>query len=274
MRFVLMLALAAGTAVADTKPEIRELARKALAGFNKEDQRVDDYGYVRRWRRTEFNSDGSIRNKEEGAWRRGIEEGYWVGRVFERQGRPIPADEKARQDEAVRKYLAERKSMTDEEWKKRQAANRKKNDQDEWIQEFPEALDFKVVGEEAIDGRPALILTCEPRAGYSPKSMRSRIFEKMRGKLWIDKADSEMVRAEAEMFDTVSLGFGVLGKIEKGTRFRLERRKLEGKFWLMTEQAMKFDARVMMVKSFKQENYSARSEFKHKSELVTRTANR
>ena len=272
MRFVTMILplLLSGVMAADTKPEVRELVRKSLAGINKEDKRMDEYGFVRRWRRTEFNSDGSVRTKQEGAWRRVLQDGVWVGLTFERNGKPLTAEETAKQEEAARKYIAERKAMGEAEWKRRQAANRKKgsSDEDEWLQEFPEALDYQVLGEELIDGRAAVILQAEPRAGYSPKNMRAKVFEKMRGKLWIDKAEGELVRGDAETFDTVNIGFGILGKIEKGTHFHIERRKVGGSFWTQTEQSMKFDARVMLVKTFKQEIWSARSEFRHKSELL------
>jgi hypothetical protein len=249
---------------AETKPEIRDLVRQALAGFNKEDERLDQYGYVQRWRRSEFNGDGSVHSKRSGAWRRGREHGYWIGRSFERDGKPLTADEIARQEEAVRTFIAERKA---DAAAGKKPAPKKPSEEDAWIQEFPDALDYQPAGEEMIHGRPALVLAISPRPGYQPRSMRARLFEKMRGKMWIDQADHEMTKADVEMFDTVSLGFGLVGRIEKGTRFHLERQRVGPGTWLMSAQSMRFDARIMLFKTMRRESSWERSEFASRAEL-------
>jgi hypothetical protein len=130
----------------------------------------------------------------------------------------------------------------------RQRGSGKKGNQDEWIKEVGDALDFKLAGEETLHGRPAWVLTCSPHRGYSAKNMRARVFEKMNGKLWIDKAERELVRAEAETFDTVSVGFGFLGRIEKGTRFMLARTRLPEGAWVLDSQKIRFGARMLLVK--------------------------
>lgn len=118
-----------------------------------------------------------------------------------------------------------------------------------WLKDFPEALEYKKVGEEEIAGRVAWVLECTPRAGYKAQSLRARVFEKTRGKVWIDVADSQLVRVDAAVFDTVSIGWGMAAKIQKGTRFQIDRRKLADGAWLPESQTIRFAAKVMMVKS-------------------------
>jgi hypothetical protein len=125
----------------------------------------------------------------------------------------------------------------------------RKREDTSWLKEFPEALEFKKVGEEEIGGRVAWVLECSPRAGYKAQSLRGRVFEKTRGRVWIDVADSQLVRVDAAVFDTVSIGWGMAAKIQKGTRFQIDRRKLADGAWLPESQTIRFAAKVMMVKS-------------------------
>jgi hypothetical protein len=46
--------------------------------------------------------------------------------------------------------------------------------------------------------------------------------QKTTGTLWIDRTDRELVKAEAEVFDTVNIGLGLLGGVGKGRRFTLQ----------------------------------------------------
>lgn len=246
-RSITILALLAAASLhAETSAEIRAMVKKSLAGLNKEDEVKSGYLFRVFSERKEFDAAGKEISKSTTLFQREIREGRLIGRLIERDGKPLPAAEAAQQEERIKKVLAEREAP------QAPPSARKRGGNDEWIQEFPEALDYKIVGEEAVHGRPALILDFSPRPGYRPSNMKARIFEKMRGRIWIDKADSEMVKTDAEMFDTVSIGLGVLAKIAKGTQFSLGRRKTSEGHWLMEWTRFRFDARFLF-KTIRQE---------------------
>ena len=97
--------------------------------------------------------------------------------------------------------------------------------------------------------------------------MRARVFGKMKANFWIDKATSELVKADAEMFDTVSVGFGVLGKIEKGTRFRIQRKLIADGEWLIESQYTRFGARILLFKTLRNESTTEWSDFRRRPKL-------
>jgi hypothetical protein len=121
-----------------------------------------------------------------------------------------------------------------------------------WMSEMPDALVFRRAGFEDRNGRRAEILTFEPRPGYKPKQMRAKLFEKVRGKIWMDQADNELVKLDVLVFDDVSIGFGILGKLEKGTHFEMERKKWDIGVWFEEWQRVRFDARFL-IKPVRQE---------------------
>jgi hypothetical protein len=94
--------------------------------------------------------------------------------------------------------------------------------------------------------------------------MRAKVFTKMNGRLWVDKADRELVRAEAETFDTVNVGLGFLGRVEKGTRFRLARTRLPDGAWVLDSQRIRFGARVLLVKWMGKEIHTSHWNYQRK----------
>jgi hypothetical protein len=75
----------------------------------------------------------------------------------------------------------------------------------------------------------------------------------MRGRLWIDKADGEMVKADAEVFEEVNVALGIAGHIDKGTRFQIQRSRIADGVWASTYEHARFSARVMVFKNFNAE---------------------
>jgi hypothetical protein len=73
---------------------------------------------------------------------------------------------------------------------------------------------------------------------------------------------------DAEVFETVNIGWGVLGRVNKGTRFHIDRRKLDDGTWLPQTQTVRFAARVPLFKTIAQEETTRYSEFRHKSAAI------
>lgn len=260
--------LLAASLQAETPAEIRATVKTSLSGLNKEDEVRGGYLFRVYSERKEFDAGGKEISKSTSVFHREIRDGMIIGRLVERDGKPIPKAEADQQEERIRKVLAERDAP-------KPAASRKRGGDQEWIQEFPEALDYKPLGEETIRGRAALVFDFFPREGYRPSSMKARIFEKMRGRMWIDKADSEMVKTDAEMFDTVSIGFGLFAKIAKGTQFSLGRQKTDSGDWLMEWTRFRFDARFLF-KTLRQEQYTRFEDYRRRPDkpLTAKAASR
>jgi len=241
-------------ASAETPPEIRDLVRKSLSGLNSEDERRRDWVYAMRQDRKEFDSSRKLKSHSSFVIRKEWVDGIQVTRSIERDGKPVSEDMKKIEDDQIKARVAELKNLTPEQRRAQQEqGSRRDKEQDAWIQEFPEALDYRPAGEEMVNGRPALLFDCSPRPGYRSRNLRARVFEKMRGRVWIDKAESEMVKADAETFETVTIGFGIIGRIEKGTRFSLTRRRVADRIWFTDSQFLKFDVKYLIVKSMHRE---------------------
>ena len=74
--------------------------------------------------------------------------------------------------------------------------------------------------------------------------------QKIAGEAWVSEDDHELVRIEAETIDTISVGLGLLGKLNKGSRISAERLKVNDEIWLPARVEVFVNARVLMLKGF------------------------
>jgi hypothetical protein len=261
MRVVTLLLLPVLCA-AQPPQDLRELVRDSLRFLDPRNNKTSEYTYRFVVDRKQYDSDGAVKSHEIAVGNRSFQDGFPVSRVVEKNGKKLSEEELRKQEEAIRTQVAKEKALTAGEREKRL---RKAAEDDGWMKEIADALEYKYTGDESIDGRPAYVLLFSPRPGYSAKNVRARLFEKTNGKLWIDKADRELVKGEAETIAPVNIGFGLLGKIEKGTRFSLQRRRMPEGAWLLDNQMVRFAARIAVFKYMSNEVITRLSDYRHKS---------
>jgi len=102
-----------------------------------------------------------------------------------------------------------------------------------------DAFDFRLTGEQLVNGHECWVFNALPKPGYQPKDRETRVLAGMRGTLWIDKQQYQWVRVKAEVFKPVSF-YGFVAKVGPGTRFFLEQQPVEADLWLPT----RFDVQV------------------------------
>jgi hypothetical protein len=130
----------------------------------------------------------------------------------------------------------------------------------EMLRELPKALDYKMVGEERVNGSDCWVLYATPKPGYKPPAMRMAFLTQMEAKVWISKEHSRMLRLDAKTVGPVTFG-GFLAKLEPGTRIQLEQSRVDEGVWLPTRFRMTYDGRFLF-KSFKGEVEQVSSNFK------------
>ena len=115
------------------------------------------------------------------------------------------------------------------------------------VDELTAIYDFRMTGRETIDGRPAIVFALEPRPAYSPRTTQGRIIKSFRGQAWVDEQDRELVRLKTDVLETVSVKFGFIFRLLKGSRGIMERRKIDGETWLPTYTRFTGAGRVFLI---------------------------
>jgi hypothetical protein len=158
-------------------------------------------------------------------------------RVLSEDGKAIPPQELERRDRERQKHVEEyaRKLAKDPEQmkaKEERERERRRRERAENIDDIDRVFEMRMVGREAIEGHDTILLALTPRHDAKPRTRAGGIMRNFNVRAWISESDYELVRLDAEAIDTVSIGFGLLARVHKGSKASFQRRKVNGESWL------------------------------------------
>lgn len=232
MRLALILALAAAVAAQDPKEIFRRSVEKDQVNRSLQRQ----YTYLEKTVQKEFKRDGKVKSSESTVRDISILYGHQFSRLIEKNGKPLSEKDEQKQRERLEKFTAQWENETPEERAKRQALREKNRERNQaFLREMTDAFDFQLLGEEKIAGKDAWVIQAEPRPGYRAKLAEAKYFAKVHGKVWIDEAEYQWVKVEAETIDTISFGL-VLFRLYKGSRMEFEQTRINDEIWLPKSQ--------------------------------------
>ena len=233
-----------------SQEQIRAFIRKVAEKDLENDKKQRDYTYIER--EEEHNLDGKGRVKSTESHTREIVMIYdkQVERLIAKNDKPLSAKEAAKEEERIQKIIDKRAHESEEERKKRLAKEEKDREEGRKFEtEIADAYNFRLVGIEQLDGRDTYVVDAEPRPGYQPHLKDARFLPKFRFRAWIDKAETQLVKVNAECIDTVSWGL-FLARLHKGSAVVYEAARVNDEVWLPKHLAVKLDARVALLKNF------------------------
>jgi hypothetical protein len=108
---------------------------------------------------------------------------------------------------------------------------------------LPDAFDFRLVGDGSLDRHSIFIIEATPRRGYHPRSLTAKLFRSVKGRFWVDQQDHQIVKVEAEVMDTISVGL-FLVRVAKGSRAVLEMTRVTDGVWLPDRLQVSASARL------------------------------
>ena len=86
--------------------------------------------------------------------------------------------------------------------------------------------------------------------------------KKLAGTVWIDEADRQVARLEFEVDENFHIGGGLLASIQKGSAFTVEQSPVGQGLWLETGNEQHVAARLLVMKSFRQNVHVKDLDFK------------
>jgi hypothetical protein len=170
-------------------------------------------------------------------------EGTPYERLIRKNGSPLGPAKQRRED---RKYLKTLKERENESPSERAVRIRRYESDRAFIGDIPEAYNFRLLGEETVEGRPAWVVQMTSRPEFIPSAPHASMLEHIEGKLWIDKEDVRWAKAEAHVIDTISIGW-ILARIGPGARFSVQQTRVSSGLWMPRRLTINGMAHVMIV---------------------------
>ena len=206
----------------------------------------DTHGYWRYWIEQRVQNDTHLKEQVETA------DGP-ITRLVKTNGQPI--DDQARDEEQARlEHLVNSPSE--------RASHRKDYFDDEKhaaavMQMLPDAYAFAYAGDE----NGCHHLRFWPSPSYTPHTVEGKVIHAMAGDLWIDARMKRLTRLEGHLAENVDFGFGLLGRVEKGGWFRIQRVQVSSTEWKTQRMELHLSGRAIVFKTIARDTNEVRGGF-------------
>jgi hypothetical protein len=259
MVLTIALALAAGPAPLSDPVEI---VRRLATADRRSRELVSQYTYVVRTEEREFDARGNVIKSES----KTSDVFYLFGRRYERlthkDGKPLTGKDAEKEEEKFQKELAKRQKEPEKEREKLAKEDAKRREElRKLVDEIVKAYHLTLEGTDSIDGRAAYRIAAEPRQDYRRLTLPYSALSRLRGRMWIDAEEFQMVKAEAEVIETVSIGL-ILARASPGTKLRFEQTRVNREIWLPKSAGVQLDGRLGLVKKVRGESRAEWSNYR------------
>jgi hypothetical protein len=177
-----------------------------------------------------------------------------VKKAIERNGQPLSSDQLHAEDERISSFVKD---------PSQQARQRKDSEQDDrraenMLRLLPDAFLWSVKS----DSGDTITLHYVPDPAFNPPDMESRVFAAMAGEIVVNKEQNRIQTIKGKLIHDVKFGWGLLGRMDAGGVFNVERRELGPKVWQITESHVHINGKALLFKSIGEQDDEVKSDFK------------
>jgi hypothetical protein len=237
-------------------PHADEFARRVRKGLQLDHESLKGFTYVERRRDVKISklgkvTIGSLRTFEVYP---SEQPGQNYKRLIAVDGKPLTANELAERDAEHQRDLAKEAEKVRTESPRQRHERLREIEEDtrhrEQIWDDVVAVYAPTfVGRDVIDGKRILVADLNPRSDARVATREGRWMKYFAGRVWIDEADHQIVKLDMKAFEDLTIGWGIVGRLHKGSRLVYARRQFDGA-WLPAELTYQATGRTLLFRPF------------------------
>jgi hypothetical protein len=234
--------------------DAQQIVGQSLVAAELSWQARNAYIYMERDEDRRLDSAGRLQSQNVDVTKMTLVNGIRFEELMEHNGQLPSADDQKKRDLDIEKL---RHETTEEH------AERLRKDQENrsFLHVLLEAFDFRLVGEEIVEGRPAYVLEATPHPGYHPSGKYGKLLARVQGKLWVDKQDFGWVKVDGEVTQSFSMGLFV-ARVQRGSHILLEQICLGDAVWVPKRLEVRASARILLLKSLELDRILTYSDYR------------
>jgi hypothetical protein len=177
-----------------------------------------------------------------------------IFRVIADHGRPLDEDERRSEEQRLNELVNKPGAMTrvqrdhlkDEERMRRV------------IEMLPQAFLYEYSGPSDGD---QVHLSFRPNPAFTPTSYDGRIVHALSGTLVVNRRLKRLVAMKGQLMDRVDFGYGLLGYVEKGGTFEIQREQVSATRWKASLIEVHVQGRVLLFRNVSKDQREVRTNF-------------
>ncbi len=112
-------------------------------------------------------------------------------------------------------------------------------------------------------------LAFKPDPKFNPPTREARVFAAMKGTMVVDTKEKRIKSLQGTLIKNVDFGFGLLGKLQKGGTFEVERQNIAPHVWEITTTHIHIHGHALIFKSIDEQQDETTSDYKPAPESIT-----
>lgn len=235
---VLLLPLAGIAALAQQKPDVDPIA--LVRGAAKNEIRANDVEQYYMFKDTTQYRDHSVTKEIVRTPQGGLSSTVLMN------GHPLSAADRKKEDDRLRKFA------NDPEARRRRHDASKADDKraELMLTSLPDAFLYTYAGTDpGPKGEELVHLNFRPNPSFNPPNHETAVYQGMQGDMIIDRQAMRIAKIDGTLVKDVDFGWGILGKLYKGGKFRIVQRDVGGGHWEEVEETLNFYGKILIFKS-------------------------
>jgi hypothetical protein len=176
-----------------------------------------------------------------------------LSRLLSIGGRPVDARQQRKESQRLQRLV----SHPDEQRKLHQASNKKAEQGARLFNILPDVFVFgyaRYLGD-------LVTLTFGPNPNFQPASLEARVFHGMQGEMIVDTKQERLVVLHGHLSEDVKFGGGLLGHLDKGSRFEVRQEEVAPGHWEMTLLMVDMKGKALLFKTIDVQETENHSDF-------------
>jgi len=180
-----------------------------------------------------------------------------IARTISINDKPLTDEERAKEEARINRLL-DPKQM--QQKRKEQSEDEKRTRR--MVAALPDAFIYTYAGTEEKNGHKLVNLTFKPNPNFSPPTREALVYQGMEGTMVIDATAMRMAKIDGTMFRDVSIGWGIIGHLDKGGRFIVEQSEVDKGDWEITMMRLNFTGKALIFKTIRIDETDVSTDFK------------
>ena len=239
-------------------PSAAAIIKKSVSTNTADWNARPEYAYCEHDRKTKIDAAGHAKVEQSRAYEVTMIEGSPYYRLIAMENEPLTQTQQQQEQIKLNREIRHRQKEPPSERQARLSKYQGERTEEHLLmQQMVEAFDFKLAGQEQINGFDCYVFDAAPKLDYRPPAEKARVLTGMQGRLWVEKTGFHWAKVQAHVMSPVEFGL-FIAKVKPGTSFELEQAPV-GNVWLPKHFVENLNASVLGLygmRSKEEEEYS------------------
>jgi hypothetical protein len=184
-----------------------------------------------------------------------------VSKTIEINGHPLTQQQQKDDEQKMQRFV------TDAAVRQKQKQSQQQDDKKaaSLTRMLPDAFLWTKTGESGDE----TTLAFKPDPEFKPPTREARVFAAMKGTMVVDTKQKRIKSLKGTLIRNVDFGWGLLGRLEKGGMFEVERRNIGSDVWEITTTHIHMHGHALIFKSIDEQQDEETSDYKSAPKSIT-----